>query len=403
MISRVVVPLIYGSIAVRAIALSTKLLLVFCLPVSSYADYSIMFALFLTLLPLSTFNMAATLSRGHYRARGLAAYVPAAIILVVFLSAICSFLFTGRLDIDQAGKPKQALLFVLFFGFLFQGLIAIYAGGALSRGESYEVAKIESIDAICKLIVTVIILACGYLDALYLFSAQLLASVITLFFIVRKSTLAISICGPYLSAIWLLLMDGGKFVACSIIFLAYFFFLRESLYLVDKGYAASFDLAIVFYSLPKMLFSAVSRAIIPLAGTNALKLSGYGKKLLWMIVSSAFLSLTIYYVQGNKNFLFLLERFELTEYQMAFTCLAILILGAVFDFLYGVLSSYLFGMGSYRVVMVSSLIAVAILASLTSMVIQFYGLLGAAALYIATYGLSLGLIVTWKKDAFKSW
>jgi len=173
--------------------------------------------------------------------------------------------------------------------------------------------------------------------------------------------------------------------------LFYSFLLRLFLSSKSNTEVALFDMALLFYSFPRMVFASLVRPIVPFASQRRNSMI----MLPDLIKIGTFLS--IFFITGiflyKINIVYnLLKYIGMDNYITSFPVFLVLLLGSIFDLSFGYCSSYLQGIGKIRDLFLLTLVVSIITLPLSFLAISNYNVYGAAIANVM-YNISLALFI----------
>lgn len=388
-IIKAAVPLIIGAIGSRGLALLLRIVVAASLTINAYSEYALEVALFITLMPLATLSIAIGLSKlsSGKDLEILRISATASYYIVLSLSILATFIFYFLLPAEISHKNAASLIACVLIGFISQGVISIEIGTSMAKLDTKRASRIELIDSGIKLIVCISFIKIDHLDFIDLFSAYAASSILTA--IVIKPKIDLSLSGEKLLCTAKSLAQAcAIYSACSLTIFIFFYHIRENLYSIDKTLAAKLDLAIVLYSIPKMIMVSFVRAAIPL--NNSGKYQGISRRnILALTALCGIASFFLILAEQNQLLSPVFKLVSIEEYSSALTPLSILILGAAFDLSFGIKSGILFSQNNQRVTLAACIFSVLLLYPTVAPVLNLIGLTGAATIMAATYAILL--------------
>jgi len=390
------IPLIFSASSARGIAFLQRWIAAISLTITAYSDYSIYVSLFLSLIPLSTLSLSSTLSKiSSLQERETLALAAASGIRITTIFSIISSAIFLWISPGELKNPTTAI--IIFIGFLSQGIISVKTGVCLAHLDFKNASIIEIYDSALKF------LFCGtYLifetnpDAQTLFTIYTSSSIITILTLNKKTTITAFSKKSEYSALRII-RDCAGYALTSTIILAYFYYIRTSVYEIDKYLAAQLDFAILLYSIPKMIMAALAKSVIPISNSkhnNKLKIQKYATIFL---LSGVILFLTITTLHDTSIVKKIFTILKLEEFTDSLIPLSVLILGSAFDLVFGLKSGINFSKGKHWLTFLSCLIAISALTPITKSICNQFGTTGAAALMSISYALFVAFMIVIEK------
>ena len=368
----------------RALSLLLRLILAVLLSVTSYAEYGIQVALFISLIPLSTLGVSAGISRfsSAEKREYIDDYSCAAIYLVSVLSLIAVIAFCNFLPEDIYDGYSWLAISCLTIGFLCKGILSVYVGSMLARLDTKSAGREEFIDTLIKLFVCATYVLFIDDDSASIFLLYTVSSLATLLLIRPKIKIFMPL-DRFRFCCFEIFKACIVYSACSLMVMALFYYVRSSLYDIDKALAAQLDVALLIYSVPKVFMSSMARASIPLGGAGHHGLSFRHVSVIFFIFAFLGLVLLLAYYAGVITSLF--DFLQLSSYADSIIPLAILLLGGAFDLYFGVKSGVLFSKGRQKITLYSVIFAIGVLLPVSHYALSNYGVLGSAVIVSLTY------------------
>lgn len=348
--------LLIASLVARGSMLVFRYIAALRLTIEDYGLLSIYISLFLSMASLSSFGIGGTLAKLAVKKDKIQTEVDPlycnAILLTSFttLIAICSFAVV--LNMSAPKLTSARILSVTGLGFLLWSYFQVSIGFSLARFKFALVAIYEAGDGFFKLALAAAValiwdfskpesfVLCFCLAYVFLFA-------LSLYF--NSNTIGISIFINYIKCFdWVVLkkITSHSFALMLISFvnLLYGFLLRFFLSGTSNSDVAIFDMAITLYSIPKMIFAALVRPVIPYAAVNSTQKISVPRLDRFLILFLASMTLLIYLdSSGHMDRLFSVV--GLGAYAKAFPLFILLLIGSPFDLCFGFLSGYFQGAG----------------------------------------------------------
>ena len=383
--------LLVGSIAARFFALLFRYFAMTRLEIEDYAKLSIYISQYLTLLPLATLSMSTTLSKvlvnQNEQNKKIILFQSGHIVLI---SAIFAGFVYGLIDAWSTAIDFDWIKtsFVLLSYFC-ASYISLIVGSALANGDFYKVAVIESSESGLRLILLFVFLFVGLADEKWLLYSFLLGSPFLFFVFFAPKLFETPI--YYLSRqkkidfyYGSILSHSGYLSIISLFTLSYSLWLRYRLIDVSLSDVAFFDLALVLYSIPKLVFASIVRPVVPIAAKKEKKhiVLIHPKKIFVPFLFFVVVMLCIYLLDILR---FVFQWIGLVQYISAIPIFLILIIMAPFDFLFGYFSAHLQGAGKIRYVTISVVISICLTLLPALFLINSWGAVGAAISFSFVY------------------
>lgn len=382
--------LLIGSIAARLFALLFRYTAMTTLEVEDYAKLSIYISQYLTLLPLATVSMSTTLSKllvnQSDQNKNVILFQAG---LITLIGSIVAGLLYGLIDAWPTINDFDWLIvsFVLS-SYLCAGFLSLKVGSELARGSFNKVAIIEFSESALRFFALLSVFSIGLVGAhwffySFLFGAPLLLILVSTLSIIKRP-LFISSRGNKGNNIysWLLFSHSGSLAIISLLTLGFALWLRYRLLEVSLAAVAFFDVALVLYSVPRLVFASVVRPVVPLAAGSDKKrvilIKPRKAITLFLFFSAAILCIyTVDLVQTIFGW------FGLSQYISAVPTFLILLILSPLDLLFGYFSAFLQGVGKIQYVTMSVAISAGLAILPAFILTSAWGAAGAA--------LSLGL------------
>ena len=351
--------LVIGAVFARGLSFLHRWWGMYALDIEQYADFALMAGLYYAIVPIAGFGLTSSLARflaspdsGMESESDI--YI-SSVIIGLIATIFGGFLFVFLFP-DLASKYSIFHLSIaVFIGLLGSALMQINMGFALGKKLFIQVAAWEVGEAISKIIILVLLLVVGVkLSWLSLFWSLILAAPALVFIFgfakLKKIALNSRKNEKYISIIRIikrLLPQAGSVViiSFSVLILAYLLRLFAKSGGIEE--VSYLDAAFVFYGIPRLVFSAMVRPIIPIAASEdkrgSLALSWWVFGL--VIIAPIPIGIVIAFTEVGDLIFSLMN---LSGYKASALALGILVCGSGIDLLFGYISSRLQGINKAK-------------------------------------------------------
>ncbi|WP_417792224.1 hypothetical protein [Stutzerimonas xanthomarina] len=346
----------------------------------------------MALIPFATFSVSSSLSRiATEKTNNELNIAIASSLRIIFLASIVSTLLFYLFSPKEL-TPTIPGLFIVMLGFCAQGLIAISSGTSIAKLNFKKASKIENADAAIKLMVCASLLYCFGLSSVELFYLYISSSVFTLIFVDRSIFLSLNLT-QNIRQLAVVIKGCAGYTFCSAVILFYFYLIRSTLFELDKGLAAHIDFAIMFYSIPKMAMSAMSRSIIPIVASKGIGVVAAKKEILITGVVGLVASVCLYVAASSSFVAWFFNIMQIPDFSYSILPLSIIMAGAVFDLIFGLISGANFARGKQNITLIACSLSVLLVLPFIKEIIFSYGIVGASLLIVAIYPIFLIFIL----------
>jgi len=375
------------------------------LSTEDYGRLSLYISLFLSMSTVASFGVGGALAKlavqdgKPERDHGALYYNSILLTLCTTILATCAFAFV-------LGQSSRELLTfrniaVTAVGFLFWSYFQISIGFSLAELKFSLASIYEAGDGIIKLLLVAVF---GLLMAkinLEVFILSFSLGYVLLSGLAAQNNarvLGLGVCKNPLKSFDAPLFKGlvghsSSLMLITFVNLFYGFILRSFLAGSSNTEVALFDMALTFYSVPRMVFVSLVRPVVPYASRNVggrIVIPQIGKVLAVFAAVMAFM--TFAYMSGLIAAI--LRELGLGVYLESFPVFIILMSGALFDLGFGFLSSYFQGAGKVHVVSTLTLGAFVLTLPFSYYAVKAFGIYGAATANVIFITLLAGM-TTW--------
>ena len=346
--------LVTGAFIARGIGFLHRWWGMHALSIEQYADFALIAGLFYALVPVAGFGLTPAIARllaNRQQGAQHEIQIYRSGLAIGFVAGIISWLLFIIL-FPSLNHPHSSfgLGIAAFMGFIGFAVMQSRMGIELGKRNVLGVAIWEASEAVSRVIILVLFFAVGvYLNWITLFWSVALAAPLTALLLSIPNFGVIRLKQNLKNSFSNTIEIGKKLlphalsvviVSFSVLILAYI--LR--LYAKEGGIeeVAYLDAALVFYGVPRLIFSSLVRPLIPLAAAS----NKHDEFILgrWMSVLIVFIPIPIGVAiaateLGGSIFALL----SLSEYQPAAIVLGLLVGASGVDFLFGYISNYLQG------------------------------------------------------------
>ena len=385
-----------GAFVGRAGAFAFKYIAMVVLSVEDYGKFSLVMSLFLSLSVVASFGIATALSKvaadeaGDGDRTELLYRNAVALTTITGLVAWSIFIVLLHLSIGESGS----LLMIVVYGaaFMSLGYYHVSIGMNLGRLRFGVAAFYEAGESLAKLVLIAIA---------WIAFAELTSTRFLLVFCLSYSLLGVI---AFLNrgkwgfhahgekgfsrldkTIWgVVLRQSCMLSSISFVNIFYAFLLRYYLSLSSIYEVAIFDFALVLYSIPRMIFGAIVRPIIPYAANSREEKVRIPD--IWYSLMIFFIGIVVVFVSYTSGITGTVFGFMgIGAYEKSMPLFMLLCCGAIFDFSFGYLSSYLQGMGRitdvFKITMLVGLIAM----GGSYYLVRHFGVYGCVLAYISYF------------------
>jgi O-antigen/teichoic acid export membrane protein len=378
--------LLIGSVAGRGSSFLFRYIGAATLQVEAYAALCLYISMFLTLSTIGSLSIGTTLAKlaGEPR-RDLAALYRNAVILIFGSSLLSASFFAYWLSKVHGLNYSVEIIVSGFLATIFFASYQVGIGQSLAKMKFFQTSAYDAAEGLTKIIA---------LGALVLFGSCLRLETFVFAFSVSYLILALwAVINNRVYLISSLTMRSlvnlevgvvkeisGHAVAITLVSfenLLFFFMLRYFLALSSAYEVAVFDFSLVLYSIPKMVFAAVVRPVVPFvarAEYRQVRLPRIKPVLTTFLVGLALSYLAL--KTGWTRFAF--QSLGIGKYEESFPLFLVILMGSFFDLTFGYISSYLQGLGRVWGIFTITLIVTVIALPLSFMAVSRYHLYGAA-------------------------
>jgi len=346
--------LVIGAVIARGISFIHRWWGMYALDLEQYADFALMASLYFAVIPIAGFGLTSSLARflaSSDKNMGSDNEIYLASVTIGFFAALIGGLLFILLFPDLANNySATSIVIAVFIGLFGSALMQINMGFALGKKLFIRLAAWEVGEAISKFIILLFLLIVGInLSWLSFFWSLILAApvIVMILGFNKLKVIALSLRSDY-SAIRIVQIIrkltphavSVVIISFSVLILAYF--LR--LFAKDGGIqeVSYLDAAFVFYGIPRLVFAALVRPVIPMSASdderNGLALNWWAALLVILvpIPIGIFIAFT---EMGDLIF----SVMSLSNYNVSAIALGILVCGSGVDLLFGYISSRLQG------------------------------------------------------------
>ncbi len=397
--------LLSASIFARGSMLLFRYLAAVTISPHDYGCLSLYISLFLSMATIASFGVGGSLAKLAVREEenheAHFSLYSNAIIMTLFTSMLATIAFVVALQQSSTGLLTARVVAVTAAGFVFWSYFQISIGFSLAALKFNQVSRYEAGDGITKLLLLLIAWLILGKPTVFTFIITYSMGYLLLFAwaIVNNYKLFGNpgSLNPFrlfdVSRIGRLAGYSSSLMMITFINLFYGFLLRSFLVSYSTLDVALFDMALTFYSVPKMIFVSLVRPVVPYASRNSggkIMLPPVGK---FFFVFFVLLSVALLlYLSGITELC--LNKLGLIVYHDSFPIFLVLMLGALFDLGFGFLSSYLQGVGRVRIVAALTVCTFVVTLPISYYAVRSFGVYGAASAQVAFTAI-LAVMTAW--------
>jgi O-antigen/teichoic acid export membrane protein len=386
--------LLFASVFARGSMLLFRYLAAITISPDDYGRLSLYISLFLSMATIASFGVGGSLAKLAVNEKGCTDgnYISLygnSIILTLFTTIIATGAFAFALKQASSSLFSNTVVAATAVGFLFWSYFQISIGFSLARLRFNLASMYEAGDGVIKLLLVLLawfLFGTPNLDV-FIFSFCLGYFLLTIWAAVNNCKLLVntSCINPFksfdMSKIGGLASHSSALMIITFATLFYGFVLRSFLAASSNVDVALFDMALTFYSVPKMVFVSLVRPIVPFAARRAgarITVPPIARFIyLFFVVMVAAIVL---HVVGFTGIIF--KYIGLSAYLDSFPVFIVLMFGALFDLGFGFLSSYLQGAGKVRVVSVLAVFTFILTLPISFYAVKSFGVYGAAVVNV---------------------
>jgi O-antigen/teichoic acid export membrane protein len=392
------VVLLGASVLARGSMLLFRYVAALTLSAEDYGRLSLYISLFLSMSTIASFGVGASLaklavreSRDEIETETLYGNC---VLLTSATSLLASIMFALILKQSAYELLTYQVIAASCIGFLFWSYFQVSIGFSLAEMKFGTASLYEAGDGIVKLVLLAIaglfvtqISLEAYIMAFSLGYVMLSGLALR----INARTLGIGIRSNPLRSFDVALLKGivshsSALMVVTFINLFYGFIVRSFLAGFSNSEVAIFDMALTFYSIPKIVFVSLVRPVVPYASRRAgdkVTVPGVGKIVVVLAAAMA-IAVALHYSGSVAALLHLLR---LPGYIDSFPVFLVLMGGALFDLIFGFLSSYFQGIGKVNVICAITVCVFLLTLPISFYAVQMFRLYGAAAANVFFFAL----------------
>ena len=388
--------LFIASLVARGSTLLLRYLAAVDLSPNDYGNFSLYVSLFLSIAAIASFSIGPALSKlaVSYKEQSNnrnVLYGNSLLLVAVTSSLACIIFFIVFLSSSRHLLTINIAVATVV-GFIFWAYFQVSIGLSLADFKFRIVSIYEAGDGLIKL---------GFLCCIFILSSEIKVSSFIFAFTLPYVLLALLgyCCNAFILNIrvtqnpiksynrqCLSSILGHTFPLMTITFINLFFsfFLRFLLSKHSNSEVAIFDMAMVFYSVPRMIFVSLVRPIIPFASRrigSKIRIFGFGKIII--VFGSLMCAAIGFYYSGFVGLF--LSYIGLPEYLDSFPIFLIILSGSVLDLSFGFMSSYFQGYGKIKQICNIVILVFILMIPFSFYAISLHRVYGAAISYIMYY------------------
>jgi O-antigen/teichoic acid export membrane protein len=381
--------LLGASVVARGSTLLFRYLAAIQLSTDDYGRLSLYISLFLSMSSVASFGIGATLAKFAVKSDSKSIDPTALYNNALLLTSVTSLLATLIFVVIAWRTSHQLwtlnIISATAVGFLFWSYFQVSIGFSLADLKFGLASLYDAGDGLVKLslLCTVFVFSPKVEVSTYVF-AYTLSYFILAIFACRSNARVLGIrvaTNPLTfydaSCIRNIFRHTFSLMVITFVTLFYSFLLRSFLSNHSTYEVAVFDMAMVFYSIPRMVFASLVRPIVPYASRRSgsrIPLQGLGRIItVFGIIIVAGMGL---YYAGLVEWS--LRYIGLSEYVQSFPVFLVLLSGGFFDLGFGFMSGYFQGIGKINSICTITLSVFVVLIPLSLYMVHHYRVYGAA-------------------------